>query len=287
MREESNAFEIDPGTGRIEPLTGPEAFVTPSDLAVPALILHPSYSSAVLKSRPRCYWRFESVAGGAIPDEIPGRPPLRVHGPIRLADTSPHNRCAVFRPGESEQYLEMEGLWKPERRSGYAIEVWFLSETIAHAALACMIAPRDTTHHLSLVELTSSNRRTVFLFRPASVRFLYRWPAGRNGGDNTFSEDIYVPYRWHHVVSQVNGDRMELYLDGVPQPSQSLDPGSSTVPCQFLLGRLSTLTESPLHPTGYKRPFAGLMDEVALYDHPLSAEEVRRHFQLATPAARP
>jgi hypothetical protein len=283
VREDSDPFEIDPGTGTIGSLTGPEDFARPFQPAAPTLTPDPSYPAAVLRSRPWCYWRFESVAGGEVPDEVPGRPPLLVAGPVHLARTSPDNHCAVFAAGETGQYLELKGLWKPERTPGYAIELWFLSEVIGHAALASMVAPQDTMHHLSLVELTSSNRRA--LFRPASVRFLFRWPTGRNGGDNLFSNDIYVPYRWHHLVAQVNGGRMELFLDGALQATQTLDPGDSTAPCQFLLGRLTTLPESsPLHHTGYRRSFAGLMDEVALYNRPLTAEEVRSHCRLATQA---
>lgn len=284
VKEESEAFEIDPGTGLIGPLTGPEDFVTTSNPDPTPLILTPGYRDSVLAARPRCYWRFEAAAGNEIPNEVPGRPPLLVTGPIRLAGTSTDNRCAIFGPGQTNQYLRMDEPWKPVGSPGFAIELWFLSETISHAALVSLVAPKDTTHHLLLAELTSSSRRT--LFRPASVRFLYRWPAGR--GENIFSSDIYVPYRWHHLVSQLAGDRMELYLDGVLQASQAIGPRSSTEACQFLLGRLSTLTESDnIHHTGYRRPFVGLMDEVALYDRPLTVEEVRAHHRLAIQAVRP
>ena len=47
-------------------------------------------------------------------------------------------------------------------------------------------------------------------------------------------------------MSQLAGDRMELYLDGAIQASQSIDPLNSTVACQFLLGRLSTQPGGPV-----------------------------------------
>jgi hypothetical protein len=37
----------------------------------------------------------------------------------------------------------------------------------------------------------------------------------------------------------------------------------------------------------YSRPFVGLIDELALYDRPLSAEEVRRHYELGAAGAAP
>jgi hypothetical protein len=280
VKEKSEAFEIDPGSGLIGPLTGSEDFVAPFDASAAPLTLAPGYRDSVLGSRPRCYWRFESEAGGEIPNEIPAGPPLLVTGPIRLVGSTTGNRCAVFGSGQTNQHLRMNGLWKPERSPGYAIELWFLPETIGHTALASMITPKDTTNHLSLVELTSSNR--LALFRPASVRFLYRWPTGRGGGYNMFSDNLYVPFRWHHLVAQVAGDRMELYLDGVAQASQTIGPSGSTEACQIILGRLSTLTDSEgLHHTGFRRAFVGLMDEVALYDRPLAPEEIGAHHRLA------
>jgi len=284
VRKDNEAFEINPELGSIGPFAGAEDFVTPLQLDSPGLALDPSYADTVLALRPSSYWRFESTANGEIPNEVKGGAPLVTKGPIRVVPTSADNHSAVFPPGEDTQYLEMKGLWKFERRVGCAIEFWFLSETISHAALASMVTPKDTTHHLALVELTSSHRLT--LYRPASVRFLYRWPTGRGGGDNMFSNDIYVPCRWHHVVSQLNGDRMELFMDGNFQSSQPLTPNASAAPCQFLLGRLTTLTDSKLHHTGFRRPFVGLMDEVALYDRPLTVEEVKGHFRLATQVER-
>ena len=280
LEEANGAFEIDPGSGSIEPLTEPEDFVTPFKLTRAKLGLDPGYRGSILGSRPRCYWRFETEAGGRIPNEVPAGPPLLVTGPIRLEESAPGNRSAVFEANQPNQYFRMDGLWKPERSAGYAIEFWFLPEAIGLASLVSMVAPKDTTHHLSFVELTSTNRRT--LFRPASIRFLYRWPTGRGGGHNLFSDDFYVPYRWRHLVALVARDRMELYLDASVQSSQAIGPAGATAPCQIILGRLTTLTASKeMHHTGFRRPFVGLMDEVALYDRPLTTEEIRAHYRLA------
>lgn len=279
IRKDGSAFEIDPRTGLIDANAQLEDFVTPSEIAAPPLTLTASYPDAVVGARPWGYWRFESMSGNAIPNEVPGRPELRANGPIRLDGPSPGGRCAVFRSGERGQYLSLDGHWEPTRATGFALELWFLSEAIGHATLASLVAPRDTRNHTFLLELTSRNR--FVLHRPASVRVLQRWPSGPAGGDNLFSEGCYVPYRWHHVVSQLSRDRIELYLDGAITSSLPLRIGDETVPCQFLLGELTTLA---IPNTGASRPFAGRMDEVALYDHPLSAEEIRLHHRLAVPS---
>ena len=88
-----------------------------------------------------------------------------------------------------------------------------LSEAITHASLVGMTAPADTDNHVFLMELTARNRLTIH--KPASIRLLHRFPAGWEGGDNTYSDEPYVPFRWHHIVGQVQGDAIELFVDGV------------------------------------------------------------------------
>jgi hypothetical protein len=285
QRMESNkAFEINPRSGRIASVAEPKGAVGPPDLVAPPLTLGAAYPDAVLASRPSHYWRFESLAGGVVPNEVPGRPGLRANGPVRLTGAAGGNRSAVFEPGAPLQHLAMDGLWEPARGPGYAVELWFLPEAISHAALVGLFVPAEgpPVRHLLIAELTALTRQT--LHPPASVRFLHRWPPDKAGGVNVYSPEPYVPYRWHHLVAQVKADRMELFLDGALADSLPVDPDRSTQPGQLVLGRL---TQVPVHHWWWSRPFVGRMDEVALYEHPITAEEVRRHYQLAVPASRP
>ncbi len=283
MRTRSNVFAIDPRNGQIEAGPGPEQFVAPSDVVVPPLTLDPGYKSAVLTSRPWAYWRFDAIADGTVANEIPGRPPLLVTGPIHLSGSAGGNRSAVFGAEKSMQYLSMERPWKAARRPGYAVELWFLSEVIGHAALVSMTVPANTNFHQFLLEMTSKDRGSL-LHQPASIRFLHRCPPGTGGGDNLYSHNLYVPFRWHHVVGQMNGDRMELFMDGEPTPPLSVDPDDIDQPGQFLLGRLTAVEK---YDQTWNRPLVGQMDEVALYDRPLSIGEIRGHYRLGARASRP
>jgi hypothetical protein len=280
--DESNGpFEIDPRTGLIEalPRLESEDFAAPSDLTAPELMLESGYGEAVLQSRPWAYWRFESMEGGMVPNEIAGRPPLRAKGRIHLTDMPGGNQAVEFGPGQPGQFLEMDGLWEPAPRPGFAVELWFLSESICHAALASLTTPRDSNRHLFILETTALDRANLQR-RPASVRVLHRWPPGDIRCDNIFSEEPYRPYRWHHLVGQIQGDRLELYIDGAQADSLPIDAQHPTTPCQVLLGRRTTLARRP---NSLPRPsFAGRIDEVALYERPLSSEEIRSHYQRAT-----
>ena len=283
--EASGAFEIDPETGPHRAPRRARGIRRALQAGPRAAGASPGLSGRDPRRAADVLLAVRVRRGGEGRQRGRGGPPLLVRGPVRVAESAAGNRCAVFEPGQNNQCLLMDGSWKPGRPTGYAIELWFLPESIGIQALVSMIAPKDTTSHLSLIELTASNRLT--LVRPASVRFLYRWPTGRGGGDNVFSDSIYVPYRWHHLVAQLAGERMELYLDGVVQASQVVKPSGSTAPCQLILGRLTTLTSSKqIHHTGFRRPFVGLMDEIALYDRPLTADEIRAHHALAARPAR-
>jgi hypothetical protein len=200
---------------------------------------------------------------------------------VKLVGAGDHNRCLEFGPDEAEQSLAMDGLWEPPSQPGYAVELWALPGRIGHAALASLIAPgppAEDYKHLFLVELTASDRQS--LLSPGLFRFLHRWPPGDSGGDNLFSTRHYVPNRWHHLVAQRSGGRMELYVDGVPTQPVSTQSAGASEPCHLLLGRLKPIPR----PTGrvHSRPFVGLIDELALYDRPLTAAEVRRHYELRT-----
>jgi hypothetical protein len=275
---------LDPGTGRIaETAAEPGEFVPAPTGAVPALTLAPGYAEAVLRSRPRGYWRFESLAAGAVPNQVPGGPPLQASGPITIAGDTAENGCAVFRDGAPEQFLATSGLWELPRTPGHAVEFWFLTEGIRYSTLVGLYpslelvpAGQESRYvHAFLVEQTAEGR---WLHKPASVRVMHRWPIDIKVQFNLYSETTYIPRRWHHVVAQKNGNRMEAYFDGVPALSLPLEPDHPSLSCRLVVGRRTPDAQDPKD----SRFFVGRLDELVLYDHPLSPEEVQNHFRLAT-----
>jgi Concanavalin A-like lectin/glucanases superfamily len=288
--ERSQSFELDPTTGRIDESDAtPDGFVRAPDLAAPALALGASYADAVLASRPVGFWRFESSGGGTIPNEVPGGPPLRSHGAVATSAGAGGNGCAVFRAGEPDQFLFTDGLWELARSPGHAVELWFMPEVIGDATLVGLYPPKDHLArwkrgrfvHTLLLELTAYERGS--LFKPASIRFLHRWPLDTRIGNNLVSERLYIPGRWHHVVAQKNGDRLELFLDGELERVMPLKPDHPTLSCRLVVGRR---TPDPLEPED-ARPFVGRIDELAIYDRPLGIEEIRNHHGLAATEGSP
>jgi hypothetical protein len=70
-------------------------------------------------------------------------------------------------------------------------------------------------------------------------------------------------------------------MDGIPTQPVLARSDLAAEACRFLVGRLKPVPG----PQGrvHSRPFVGRIDELALYNRPLSALEVRRHYELANP----
>src|SRR5439155_12135780 len=107
-----------------------------------------------------------------------------------------------------------------------------------------------------------------------------RWPPGLSGGVNVFSRRSFIPALWHHVVGQKAGERLELYIDGrlvgsSPAAAHPPEPVAVTTPCWLLVGRLKQRAIPPQ--TAEIRPFEGRIDELAVYERPLTVEEIQRH----------
>jgi hypothetical protein len=296
LLEGRRAVEVDPDAGRIqEILPQPEAFVPLREFAPGPLELDPAYAAAVLAAKPWGYWRFEALIDGRIPNEVAGRPALLARGGVALEGASGDNHWARFRSREYTQAFLMDGEWSPPRAEGYALELWMQADlpsprAFGQTALVSLIARQDgqPENHLAYLELTARGRRSPH--EPCAVRFLDRWPAAMSGGTDVFSRRTVIPSLWHHVVGQKSGDKLELYVDGecvgttlAKQDANGPDDAVTT-PCRLLVGRLKQRSGPP-HSQEI-RAFEGRLDELAVYDRPLTPAEIRRHAGLraASPA---
>ncbi len=110
-----------------------------------------------------------------------------------------------------------------------------------------------------------------------SVRFYVNSAAGRNYGvSSTFVLANYPG--WHHVVAVCDeaGGHIYLYIDGNLQGSTAIPAGAGlqgeTAPLA-IGSRLSTTSA-----TDYDNQFYGNIDDVALYNYPLSQAQIQNHY---------
>jgi hypothetical protein len=90
-------------------------------------------------------------------------------------------------------------------------------------------------------------------------------------GKSCLSTKRYRLRRWQHVVAVKQGSEMRLYLDGELV-------GQDRVETQ-LASRLSLVVGQPQSDAPRDFWFIGQLDELALYDHALTQDEVLTHYQ--------
>jgi len=271
---EHGSARIVPERGAIEPAALPVGrFAQPPQVDPRPLALQPDYARAVLSQRPWAYWRFEEPAADQVPSVASGGPALRVQGNIQFLKVGEGNRAARFDARQAAPYLESLEPWAVSPRE-YAVEFLFSSEQYKNSALVSLVTAED--HHLAMVELTAREPEHL-IHKPGTLRFVHRVPPATFGGVNLFSTRVFLPYRWHHIVAQRRGSRLELYIDGVLAAAAETDTPGTSPPCRVLLGRLRY---QPVPPEDV-RCLAGYLDEVALYPHALAPDTIAHHATLA------
>lgn len=127
-----------------------------------------------------------------------------------------------------------------------------------------------------LVELGGTGRIPTANQHPGCIRFLHRSPAGRNTnlGTSCYSETPYTLRKWQHVVATKDGAKMRLYING-ELVAQGEDPSELPSGLRLLVGKL--------YPGSGDRPFAGQLDELAIYNRALTLEEIGTHYHLIRP----
>ncbi|CAN5136806.1 hypothetical protein BH11PLA2_BH11PLA2_23030 [soil metagenome] len=284
LLEKFQSVEVD-SSDRIRTVTpAPDTFATLGKFVPAILELPPEYSAAVKASNPWGYWRFDSESGGKIPNEIPNRPALLALGGVHRELSGPGNWVARFLPNVPTQAFQLDGVWKPPHVSGYAIELWAQTDvtgpnSVGRNALVSVLDRREGTveRHMAYLELMGRGRFSPH--EPCAIRFVDRWPPTKLGGVDLFSRRTIVPTLWRHIVGQKVGENLELYVDGelvMSSPAHTPSPGSNaTTECLILVGRL-TRNNAPQIDNNI-RAFEGCLDELAVYDHPLSAEVIKQH----------
>lgn len=255
--------ELDPQADTFRGIEPREILAAP-DLRIPALNLSANYSQRILKSNPLHYWRGQAAVNGSIADAAPGAKALHIQGAV----VPQPDGSLVFAAVDEPQFLRTEGEWTPPAE--FAVELWFASEAFHNSTLAVMHALDDEHDTLSMLQLTRRDARNAL--RPGRVRFLFRWPPGSRDGVNVYSAPLYTPYRWQHLVCQRRGTVLEMYLDGRLVGDTSLQGSEKTTASVLRFGRLFETAGSR-----DARQFVGRMAEIAVYEHVLTAAEIREH----------
>ncbi len=266
--------EMVPGTGEIRAMSQ-SAFLEPQERRLPPLRLAPHYVGTIRAAGPLHHWRLDRAQDGAIPNEVPGSPALRLGGGASIQPDEGGRSSAYF-PGQSEPGALYPDALLTKPAPAHAIEMWFAAETTRQMSLFALTVPETTRKHILLVEV--GNRRPAHGAEAGIVRYLMRWPASNRGGMNIYSPPSAFPCQWHHLVAQQKDGGMELFIDGASVGTARSESFPDAVPCALQFGGLEFHSKGD--PTKIDRPFAGRLAEIAIYDRLLTPEEVRAHAAL-------
>jgi RHS repeat-associated protein len=91
------------------------------------------------------------------------------------------------------------------------------------------------------------------------------------------------PGEWAHVVATYDGTTMRLYVNGEEKAEADSSADVAQPNAAVGIGAM----DFDYGVTDYRGFFYGRIDEPAVYDRALSADEIRAHYEAATPAAQP
>ena len=253
----------------------------PSDLDI-----RRDYVNAVKAAKPIAYWRFEYVEGGRILNEMGDR----YHGTspthLVLSPDVQNKTLSLDQRRDLQQYMMVEEPLEELAGSNYTLELWVNADMPLFASpITLFYTPSEKEDFIhervaSLIELLPVGES--YHDQPEqSIRFLHRVPASWafGKGSNCYSAAPYEPGRWHHVVAVCDDLRIRLYIDGVLNDSKPITKKHPDAPF-ISIGRPPGSIHAERRVTD--REMIGQIDEVAVYDWALSAEEIARHFHLGS-----
>lgn len=235
--------------------------------------LHSEYLSAALAMRPKYYWRLGEAGGttaGDLKDEHEGTyngPTLGQPGGIILDA----NRAPQF-DGQNDYVdlgnLDLEG-------SAVSIAAWVYPDRFDHLigrdpSIVCKANGTRRNQAYWLIGTKQITDVTTLIFRLRTSGLAET--VEMTGGD--------IPAeKWSFVVATYNGAEMKLYQDAV---RIQIRPQSGDIKQMPHVG--AWIGGNPVGPTA--RPWCGRIDEVAIYDHALSAGQILAMFNTRVPEAK-
>jgi hypothetical protein len=239
------------------------------------------YASAVLAQNPMGYWRFNDGGGTNANDYAGGNDAFDTNymfnggsGPATLgagpqAPTFPgyeSTNTAPFLDGLSQGYASSVGLFN--NRSNFTLMGWFKidpaqypfnSDPFTHPDGRASLFGQEWAAELSFYQGTN----------------LYFYSAGITS--TIFVTNGFAPGVWHFVaaVSDTAANATTVYLDGAVAGIGSVCPGT-VQPYLFSIGKNVAYYPSGGYDNAF---FPGSIDEVAAFDHALSASAIQAIYQ--------
>jgi hypothetical protein len=203
------------------------------------------YAKTVLASKPLAYWRLDEMAGDVAHDATGRGHDAKFEGlhAFYLDGPNPNNHAVHFAGGHLEAML-------PDLRDKCTIELWFWDAM-----------PQDSRRVSGYLGLPGDPIVRLVLTND-KLRLVHGFTQLGNPAPTKIS-----PRSWYHVALVQNGFNVSMHVNGTREVETALSSDYAVV--------------------GGRRPliigdrWEGKLDEVAIYDRPLTAEEIAAHYRAA------
>jgi len=226
-------------------------------------------AQAVIESKPVAYWRMDEFCGPEAADVLDRHAGMYEAGVVYYLDGS---RSDQFnRPGEINRAPHFAGdrmrALIPEIGKTYSVSMWFWNGMPNDARpVAGYLFSRGRDHafaapgdHLAIGGTEGHTGKLIF----------------QNGGKSDQAlggSTVIERWTWYHVVLVRDGDKVSVYLNGNREiDGKAKTPIPPTVAQVFVGGRCDS-----------ESTFEGRIDETAVYDRALTADEVAKLYRAAT-----
>ncbi|MGW3607074.1 LamG-like jellyroll fold domain-containing protein [Micromonospora sp. NPDC005161] len=227
----------------------------------PAVTGQSSYAAQVLADKPVGYWRLGERSGtsaedssgtgnpGAYTDAVTlGRPGALTGDPDTAAELTDGHIPVPDSPS-----LSVSG--------SFTLEAW--------------VNLNDVCRQYSVVEKYDAPAYNGYVLRVlpgGKIGALTLGVAGQLA--SVEGQTVATPDEWHHVAAVYDGSTISVYLDGRLDGSAATKVNPTDGAGSLKLGARGDDAGTRL---------AGLLDEVAVYDHALTADKIARHYSVGTP----
>ncbi|MFF7266473.1 LamG-like jellyroll fold domain-containing protein [Streptomyces sp. NPDC008159] len=233
------------------------------------------YQGVTTADTPAAYWRLGEASGTALASELGGSDATATFHPDTGAVDAGLDDDGIFGPSgnsalsaDGRTYTELPGSLLAGTTE-LAVELWFNTSTPTGVLLGLQDAPIN--------QVPGSFRPVLNIDEAGKLRAEFR-RAGVTGATGPItSTQAVTDGQWHHVVLSADATAQTLYLDGVKVGSIAGAVSDQSRPYAYLGAGYASESWMGGDPDPYY--YQGSLDEVALYRHPLTADQVSAHYR--------
>ena len=262
----------------------PSSFASKVSMGSDHLPVTTEYVKEVVAAKPLIYWRFEDADSQRVSNEMGDSFSGQLKGVadrVRQAGNTSLELGAGLSEEALQSFVYCDEPLDGDFTAGYSLEVWFKPSHYHWGSVISFLGdPAQVgwrASHGLLLEIGGPRLSASEIEHPGRLRYLHRNPPGGDfaSGTSLFSDAVYELRKWQHIVAVKTATDMRLYNNGdlvaKGDDSTTLAPGM-----KIMVGQLDR--------EQFYRKFIGQIDELAVYNRPLSEKEIKSHYQLIRPS---